>query len=337
MNTNLANQFLSALGGDPGVFPHQYALVMDQMLLVRLPVEILREASFLDERIMTRETQGIWVPADQVAAAAAALPAPPVSYIFHSGHCGSTLVSRLLGAAGEAIALREPLPLRAFAFDAAEGGGAMLAPDTARARLSLLEKLWARGASAAVVKATSICTGLAADLLPPDRKSIYVSQCPEVHLAVLLAGRNAVNDLRAFAQMRWRRLNARVPLEPLAGFSSGELAALGWLAEMEAAARADLPVFDFDAVLRAPEETLSAVAAALGIAAPADRIAAATASPIMKRYSKAPEHDYDAALRSEVIAKARLDHGAEIQKGFDWLNRLGAREATVKTVLDRWA
>jgi len=337
MNTNLANQFLSALGGDPGVFPHQYVPVMDQMLLVRLPVATLREASFLDERIMTRETQGVWVRADQVAAAAVALPAPPVSYIFHSGHCGSTLVSRLLGAAGEAIALREPLPLRAFAFDAAEGGAAMLAPDMARARLSLLEKLWARGASAAVVKATSICTGLAADLLSPDRKAVYVSQRPDIHLAVLLAGRNAVNDLRAFAQLRWRRLNAQISLTPLAEFSSGELAALGWLAEMEAAARADLPVFDFDAVLRAPEETLSAVAAALGVSAPPDRIAAAASSPIMKRYSKAPEHDYDAALRSEVIAKARLDHGAEIQRGLDWLNRIGAREASVKTVLDRWA
>lgn len=336
MNTNLANQFLSALGGDPGVFPHQYAPAMDQMLLARLPVESLREASFLDERILTRETQGVWVPAENVAAAAVALPSPPVSYIFHSGHCGSTLVSRLLGAAGDAIALREPLPLRAFAFDRAEGGGAMLTLETARARLSLLERLWARGASAAVVKATSICTGLAADLLPPTAKAVYVSQRPDIHLAVLLAGPNAVNDLRSFAQMRWRRLNAHIPLPPLAQFSTGELAALCWLAEADAAARAELVAFDFDALLDSPEQTLSAIAAALGVSAPRDKIAAAAASPIMKRYSKSPDHEYDAALRARIIAEARRDHGAEIQKGLDWLDRLGAAAPSAKAVLDRW-
>ncbi|WP_375201644.1 hypothetical protein [Hyphococcus sp.] len=336
MNTNLANQFLSALGGDPGVFPHQYAPAMDQILLARLPVATLREASFLDERILTRETQGVWIPAQQVAAAAAALPSAPVSYIFHSGHCGSTLVSRLLGAAGDAIALREPLPLRALAFDRAEGGGAMLTPEKARERLSLLERLWARGASAAVVKATSICTGLAADLLPAGAKAVYVSQRADIHLAVLLAGRNAVNDLRAFAQMRWRRLNAHIPLPPLAQFSNGELAALCWLAETDAAARARLPVFDFDALLTAPAETLGAIATALGVAAPEDKIAAAIAGPIMKRYSKSPDHEYDAALRARIIADARRDHGAEIQKGLDWLDRLGAASPSAKAVLDRW-
>ena len=41
-------------------------------------------------------------------------------------------------------------------------------------------------------------------------------------------------------------------------------------------------------------------------ATPQDKVAAAVASPIMKRYSKSPDHEYDAALRSEVIAKARL-------------------------------
>ncbi len=336
MNSNLATQFLTALATDASVFPHQYAPMTDQLLLTRIPVATLREASFLDERILTRETQGVWVRAEDAAGAAAAPPAPPVSYIFHSGHCGSTLISRLLSAAGDALALREPLPLRAFAFDFAEGGGAMLSVERARERLALLEKLWARGASSAVVKATSICTGLAGDLLSPENRAIYISQKPEIHLAVLLAGRNAVNDLRAFAQMRWRRLNAPIPLPPLAGYSTGELAALNWLAETHAAARANLQVIDFDRLLTAPEENLSAAASVLGVAATPEKIAAAAASPIMTKYSKAPEHDYDARLRSDIIAEARRAHGTEIKKGMDWLSRLGAQHDAVKAVLDRW-
>lgn len=336
MNQALSAQFLSAIATDASVFPHKYAPVTDQVLLVRAPVANLRDAAFLDERILTRETQGIWVRAEDVAAASAALPQSPVGYIFHAGHCGSTLISRLLGAAGDALALREPLPLRSFAFDLAEGGGALLPRDRARERLGLFERLWARGASSAVVKATSICTGLAAELLPADRKAVFVAQRPDIHLAVTLAGPNAVNDLRGFAQMRWRRLNARLPVPPLFSYSVGELAALGWLTEAEAAMRARLTAFDFDALLAAPAETLGRIAAALDVAAPAEKISGAVSGPIMKRYSKAPEHDYDAGLRSEVIAQAQRDHSAEIRKGMDWLHGLAAQHEAAKAVLDKW-
>jgi hypothetical protein len=53
----------------------------------------------------------------------------------------------------------------------------------------------------------------------------------------------------------------------------------------------------------------------------------------MHRYSKAPEHAYDAALRREVLASAERDHPAEIRRGMTWLAAIGARHRVVAKAL----
>ena len=50
----------------------------------------------------------------------------------------------------------------------------------------------------------------------------------------------------------------------------------------------------------------------------------------MRRYSKAPEHGYDAALRRDVLNEARAMHGEEIRRGLAWLDRAAAQYATVR-------
>ncbi len=214
----------------------------------------------------------------------------------------------------------------------------MLTAEKFAARLGLLEKIWARAAASALIKATSICTGLASRAAArPHRTAIYMTQPPQTHLAVLLAGANAVNDLRAFAQLRWRRLNAMTPLPPLAGSSLGEIAALAWLTEGAAADAAALPLFNFEALLAQPAQTLAEMAAALNVAAPPERIEAAISGPILKQYSKSPDHAYDAALRNQIIASARSNHAAEIRKGMVWLEKVAAGDNAARTCLDRWS
>ena len=58
MNSAVSQQLLAdfAAGGD--VFPHQYMPGPDQILLVRLPARAVREASFLDERVLPANAQG---------------------------------------------------------------------------------------------------------------------------------------------------------------------------------------------------------------------------------------------------------------------------------------
>ncbi len=283
MTTNPAHALIADLPRDPLVFPHQLDLLRDQVVLIRLTAEIEARHSFLDQRILTRSTLGATIPWEAFERAASAAPPGAPGYIFHLGHCGSTLVSRLVSEAADAAGLREPLVLRTLAFDLAEGSSAFLDPSALRARLGAFERLFARGGKPAVVKATSICNDLV-PLVAPASAKVFVYQSAPVHIALTLAADNAKIDLRGFAPMRRRRLGAHgLTLDPLSGLHGGPLAAMVWLAETVSARRGlndvGLIAFDFDAVLARPAENLSAICAALLLHRPSAASLRSTARP----------------------------------------------------------
>lgn len=309
------------LGSDHCVYAHQLNLLNDTVLLVQLTEAELNEHSFLDERIFRPDMKFEWVPWDQFETHTASLPGELPSYIFHVGHCGSTLLSRLVAAATGVPALREPLPLRTFAVDSADGNAGMLGDEELGKRLRLFERVWAP----ATVKATSICTNII-DLAHTDAAAVFLYQEAETHLAVILAGENARQDLSGFGQNRYRRLVALAPdLPPLASLSIGELAGVTWLAEVSSGGQSmkgrEVLKLDFDAFLQRPEECLANACKALGLNATATSCTAAVASPIMRTYSKAPEHAYSRKLRDDVIADSRQRNAAEISKGMQLIDR----------------
>ena len=105
-----------SLNGSPELFPFGLDTVNDTVSFIRLSRGDYEHASFLDARILTPHTERRIVPWPQaIAAVEAAGLAEHCAYIFHIGHVGSTLMSRLIGAHARAFALREPMILRAFA------------------------------------------------------------------------------------------------------------------------------------------------------------------------------------------------------------------------------
>ena len=110
---------------------------------------------------------------------------------------------------------------------------------------------------------------------------------------------------------------------------------MSWLCEMAAlqeatsepswARRAQALWVDFDEFLADPATVLAQIFRALGAAPAAREIDALVRGPLMHRYSKAPEHAYDAELRGEVLAAADREYGAEIKRGMDWLHRMAMR------------
>ena len=56
-------------------------------------------------------------------------------------------------------------------------------------------------------------------------------------------------------------------------------------------------------------------------------------SPLFGRYSKGPEHAYDANLRRQVLDQARAEHAQELAKGLAWLERAGAEAPVVAEAL----
>ena len=348
---NASNSLASWTDNLPGraeIFPHSLNLINDNLLLVELSADEIRAASFLDQRVLQPTTKGTWIAWQPIADIFNnAPPGNPVSFIFHVGHCGSTLLSRLLQLLDGTQSLREPLPLRILAQDMADAGEgrSFLDPDSQLERLQVLSKMWSRGAEHTVIKATSICT----DLLPaiasvvPATRFVFVYNRPETHIATLLAGENALQDLKGFAQIRLQRLQHATGIELcLHRLNPGQLAALSWLSEAvsttcsrEAHAGDILPL-EFEALIVEPAETLAATASFLGITASAGLIESAVQSDVLRTYSKAPEHEYNADTRAAILANSRSAYSEEIRAAMTWLNDLAAESKLIAASLEQF-
>jgi hypothetical protein len=273
------------------------------------------EASFLDERLLGEGRGLAWAPWSEAAGAAEIAPRG-CDFIFHIGHVGSTLVSRLLGALDTVFSLREPTILRALAHDPGKRA------ERLAVILPLLCRTWREG-QRSLIKATSFVNAMAPDLMAtaPDSRALLMFSAPQVHMAGLLAGEGSRRDTIAMAPARLARLNTRLGSRiAAAGLSAGELAAVAWaceivsLADLAAAVGARAAWVDFDRFLSAPRAGLAAMLTHLWGAAPAASVETMLKSPDFGRYAK------DQA----VIAQARRDHAAEIDRGLAWLNALGA-------------
>ena len=231
----------ASLERSPVLFPHAWNPATETVSLIRLSEADYARASFLDARILTRQTIGRTVPWPQLQTAVAAAPLPEdCTYIFHIGHVGSTLVSRLLGAHRQVLALREPAILRTFAqirFEP-EGQPRQWTAEGVEERLGAFLKLWSRAFrpdQRASIKATSFVSELAAEILarPSAPCAILMFVPAETYLATILGGPNSRQEACMLAPSRLKRLQHRLGEEQwkLASLSEGEMIAMGWACE----------------------------------------------------------------------------------------------------------
>ena len=317
------------------------------MALVELTEADYRTESFLDLRLLARGYEEVFCPTATLVQAAQSLKATP-QYIFHIGHAGSTLIARLIGAHEQCLSVREPQLLRALADAAARPPGeAPPGPPPAAALpldvvLPLMGRTWRPG-QRAVVKATSIASEMAPLILGGEDRpaAIFMFVDALAYLRSILAGPNSRVESRALASGRLRRLQQRLPGTGDAWHprTEGEVIAMSWLCEMTTlhraweACAAQVLWVNFDEFLKTPAPVLAQIFAALGARVPARDVEALVTGPLMLRYSKAPEHAYDAALRRDVLASAEWEHSAEIKRGMAWLESLAERHALVRGVL----
>jgi hypothetical protein len=321
----------------PAWFPLE-PLGADAVRLVQLDEAAYRAASFLDQRLLG-EGHAQSACALTLLQAAAARLVPRSHYIFHTGHAGSTLISRLIGAHAGYFALREPAPLRTLALQSASAGGGM----SLEVVLALLGRTW-RTSQRALIKATSFVSELAEAVLAADGRSvaILVFTDPLSFLRGILAGPNSRTEARQLSPARLGRLVRRFGAgewRPDAR-AEGEWIAMSWLCEMTAlnqtAVRFPSRVrwVNFDTFLGEPLSGLRAIFRALGSEPGASEIEALVSGPLMRQYSKAPEHAYDAALRRAVLASADHEHGEEIRRGMQWLTQVARRSPLAAAVLE---
>jgi len=304
--------------------------------LARLDEAAYCRSSFLDQRLFALGYERSLCSPGVIGSAATHLTFPS-HYIFHTGHVGSTLISRLLGEHSAFFVLREPAMLRAIAAPAAgtvAAGAADAHGLTLEVALALLGRTWRPG-QRALVKATSFVSELAGRALAAGAHptAIFMFAQALAYLRGIFAGPASRAESRQLAPMRLARLVRRIGgSDPhLVPRSEGEWIAMSWACEMsalrEAADRFASRVLwvDFDAFLAEPAVALEAIFRTLGAQPAAGEIERLLGSPVMRQYSKAPEHAYDAALRRELLLEAGREHAAEIGRGMQWLERLTRR------------
>lgn len=325
-----------ALTRNPAWLPVQI-LAPGTVRWLRLTESGYRSASFLDARIQHSGLPQGLCPLSTATAAAGDL-APSAQFIFHIGHVGSTLLSRLAGEHPDVFSVREPTLLRAAAQTPVTSDKALTLPQ----QLALLSRTWRPG-QRALIKTTSFVNEIAADLLAcaPDSRAILLFTPALTYLRAILAGPNSRLETRTLAPSRLERVQRRAGGSLPAPHREGEWVAMSWLCEMsaleEVAARFDGRVrwMDFEGFLLEPAAQLAAMLASLGLEPDRRIIAQTIAGPLMQRYAKAPEHPYDRSLRREVLAQAARDHAWEIQAGLDWLAGLRTAHPLIAAALAR--
>jgi hypothetical protein len=346
---SISDDLLARLPVSPDAYPQKLDLVRDAVLLLRFDVSAYFAASFLDDRVLGPDTQGAWLGCGPVADAARRVAnGRPVHFILHTGHVGSTLLSRILDETGSVLSLREPLPLRtlADAHDVLDQPDSLLSSAQFDLTLATFMRLWGRGydsTRSVVVKATSSTARLAVPILTRHghSRAIYMNLRAEPYLATLLAGQNSPMDLRGHGPGRIRRLQARTatPLTPLHAMSIGELTAMSWLVESwtqhEAVTRLGdrILALDFDRFLADVAGSMDHVLGHLGLPRDTRYLARIGRSSVLTRYSKAPEIAYTPAVRTEVLNDSRQANRKEIRKGLDWLQRLAQSDDGVAKVV----
>ena len=294
-----------------------------------------RAASFLDDRLMQQPVNAQIVPWPEVETAIESELRTDARWIFHIGHVGSTLVSRLLGEIAGVLALREPRLLRDVA---------LCPPDVREAYMAPVPKLMSRTFAAdeiACVKATSFASEIAPQLVPRRERALFIFAGPRHYVASILAGENSVKELHALAHYRAQRLAARgIALPPPR--NEGDLAAHAWACEMTsleaaAGAMADRQIgwTNFDAMLGDMPAELGRVAAFFGFVAGAERLQAICAGPLMSRYSKDPNHEYSPRLRQDLIDQELRLRGREIEGSLAMLDAAAEKSPLLARALSR--
>jgi hypothetical protein len=316
---------------DPAYLPFKLDLVTRRALLVRFDAAQRREAAFLDERALSPQADGGWMPLEQLLSQRLRSDARPADAIFHIGHCGSTLLSRLLESWPGVQALREPVPLRTLAelWPQRTQPESRLSAGEAERCLNALWSAWSRPVSdgeRVVIKATSSCNALIAPLLEggTQMRAVLLDMPLRPYLATLLKSPDSIRDATAGATDRLRDLRARCGDEDLFlhALSMPQQCAMGWVAErLRFAALA--PAFggrvlriDFERLLAEPETVLAGIAMHLGLAP--EGVAEAMRSPAWGRYSKEQSHGYSRDDRTHDLMLAMQRHGAEIAQAEQW-------------------
>jgi hypothetical protein len=303
--------------------------------VIAMDREAYREASFLDDRMLQKPVDAQNLAWPTIETAMAGELRQDARWIFHIGHVGSTLVSRLLGELEGVLGIREPRLLRDLA----------MCPPDIRERYAdpvprLMSRTFAEG-EYACVKATSFVNEIARELVPVGERALFMFATPRNYIASILAGENSVKEMHMLAASKAQRLSRRVSAL-WAAHNDAQLAAIAWACEMTSLEAADntmtdrlIQWADFDFMLTQMSSELGRVAAFFGFTANEAQIETVACGPLMGRYSKHLGYEYSPQLRRDLIADAGSHFRPEIDGALAMLRSAAEKSPLLARAMNR--
>ena len=329
---------LAGLRGNPDCMLQNLDLVNQRGLVLRVSEKLYREAAFLDDRMFTPQMEGYWFPLDALAQSLDGIAVAPPHYIFQVGHCGSTLISRLLAELPGNLPVREPMSLLTLAMTRRELGRPSSWVSEARWQqcFELATRALARTYrpdDRTVIKVTSAACNLL-EALPAGPKDaprmllMYLNL--ESFLTVMLRTPSLRDSIHAYSPAwvtDFCRLTGRNDVQ-LSELGDAQQAVLKWLTLMLLFIRAltatpdQTCLLNFDDFLKNPAERLMTLAQHFRLPASAGRIEELVSGPLMRSYSKIPEQAFNPNQREQELQDARQRFRDEIQAGLRWADEL---------------
>lgn len=331
-NDPRVNQLREMIKASPSLLPWDWDQISGRIDFINLTESEYLQASFLDERLLSESTVRGTVPYALIRnldlSNRSSIGSRPCDFIFHISHCGSTLLSRLLGSHPVCFALREPRILRRFNSES---------QDEIRWLFGLLSRTFSQ-TQKALIKSTSFTSQFARNWLSvlQDSKAILLTMQLEPFLAAVLDG--SIIDIQNHKLSRWTRLQdlgCELP-GALDTLEVGQCAAMSWLCESLTLHKlaSHHPTrthwIDFDGLIRSPAETLRQCAEFLNYPGPYPDWGR---DPLWQQYAKKPGVSYNTLTRNRLLNASRQKHAAEIHKGIHWV--LTLQDPKVTDLLNR--
>ena len=254
----------------------------------------------------------------------------PLRYIFHTAHCGSTLLARAFEGISDCLVYREPYPLRqlAVAFVSEirtpqmRGGWDQLL----RLICTMLGRRFDESQPVLVKANVPVNFVLPQVLgLHPDSTGILLYSSLRTFL---------LNGMKSPAHQQWVRqvVNETSPaIKSIEAMAAVELATLSpaqaasclWLAQMYQytrilQARGGLRTLDCETFFERPFETLQAVCEFFGLDPSEDELLTVVAGELFSKHAKFPGLRYDAAIRRADLESQALAFADQVSEGMAW-------------------
>jgi hypothetical protein len=312
---------------DPEWLAHRYDPEQDAVHFLPVPRAVHRASAFITDEYLPKGLAPLVVRRQD--AVAAAPPAAPLHFIFHSAFCCSTLLARAFDRPGWAMGLKEPVILNDLIGWRRRGGRG---PDMASVLddvLTLMARPFEPG-EAVVVKPSNAINALAPAILTlrPGSRALLLYAPLRTYLASVakkgIDGRLWVRVL-LLGLIDDKLIDLGFSSRDYLGLTDLQVAAVGWLAQQMHFAKlverfgADrLRTLDSETLTADPTDAMRRLCALFDLPLDAAALDEIVTGPAFTRHSK-----MDAAFgtvdRAQEHREAQDTHADEIDKVAQWI------------------